>query len=141
MKAIWYKTHAHIVEKKEDVSLFDAYYLSQKKQLQLVSPKGVVVHPKIDSIAYAVYCDLRSKGFIVRTGLKFGTTFRVYKGSVDETHSVYAVQVYHESQKLHWSSFSSNARVAHSTKKKVLFAIVDDDFSVTYYEVDWKQVL
>jgi tRNA-intron endonuclease, archaea type len=141
MKAIWYKTHAHIIEKNKDVSLFDAYYLFQKKQLRLVTPAGKVCTPTIDTIAYTVYCDLRAKGFIVQTGLKFGTTFRVYKGSVDETHALYAVQVYHESQKLQWSSFSANARVAHSTKKKVLFAIVDDDFSVTYYEVDWKQVL
>ena len=97
---------------------------------------------KIDrkiEIKYAVFKDLREKGYIVKTALKFGAEFRVYeKGSKPGTkHAKWIVFTDNESGKMTWYEFSAKNRVAHSTKKKLLLAIVDDENDVTYYEISW----
>jgi tRNA-intron endonuclease, archaea type len=88
---------------------------------------------------YAVFSDLRKKGYVVKTALKFGADFRVYeKGKkMGESHARWIVFVENESNKTTWNEFSSKNRVAHSTKKKLLLAIVDDERDVLYYEVGW----
>ena len=88
---------------------------------------------------YSVFRDLREKGYIVKTALKFGADFRVYeKGDkIGESHSKWIVFADFESNKMTWHDFSAKNRVAHSTKKNLLLAIVDDEGDVTYYEVRW----
>ncbi len=90
----------------------------------------------------AVFSDLRKKGYIVKTALKFGADFRVYeKGKkMGKAHSKWIVFVEHEFNRTTWSEFSAKNRVAHSTKKKLLLAIVDDEGDVLYYEVAWTKV-
>ena len=97
---------------------------------------------KIDKriqVKYPVFKDLRSKGYIVKTALKFGADFRVYnKGhKPGEEHAKWIVFCEHESEKLSWHEFSAKNRVAHSTKKKLLLAIVDEEEDISYYEVSW----
>ena len=84
---------------------------------------------------YLVYRDLKDKGFIVKTGLKYGSDFRVYEEKVK--HSKWIVNVVSERDKFKWQEFAAKNRVGHSTRKKVLFAIVDDEGEVSYYETDW----
>ena len=90
-------------------------------------------------IKYPVFKDLRKKAYIVKTALKFGADFRVYdKGSRPGTkHAKWIVFVDYESQRLTWHEFSAKNRVAHSTRKNLLLAIVDEENSITYYEVRW----
>ncbi|MCQ8894367.1 MAG: tRNA-intron lyase [Methanolinea sp.] len=68
----------------------------------------------------AVYEDLRKKGYIPRTGYKFGHHFRVYTGQ--KVHSEMLVQALPEGAALPMSSISRSVRLAHSVKKKMLFA-------------------
>jgi len=91
---------------------------------------------------YVVFRDLRKKGHIVKTALKFGADFRVYdKGKkMGESHAKWIVFVESESNKTTWSEFSAKNRVANSTKKKLLLGIVDDENDVLYYEVSWIKV-
>jgi len=88
---------------------------------------------------YLVYKDLRKKGYVVKTALKFGADFRVYpKGKKPGAeHSQWIVFCEHESKKMSWQEFSAKNRVAHSTKKKLLIAIIDKEEDVSYYEVGW----
>ena len=90
-------------------------------------------------LKYLVFRDLRKKGYILKAALKFGADFRVYpKGSKPGgEHAKWLVFVNHESKKLTWHEFSAKNRVAHSTKKNLLLAIVDDEGDLTYYEVKW----
>lgn len=90
-------------------------------------------------LKYPVFRDLREKGYVVKTALKFGAEFRVYeKGArVGEKHSKWIVFTDYESKTLSWQEFSSKNRVAHSTKKNLLLAIVDEEGDITYYEVRW----
>jgi tRNA-intron endonuclease len=90
-------------------------------------------------IKYPVFKNLRQRGYILKTALKFGADFRVYnKGSKPgKKHAKWVVFVDHESKKLTWHEFSAKNRVAHSTKKNLLLAIVDEESGITYYEVSW----
>ncbi len=88
---------------------------------------------------YLVFKDLRKKGYIVKTALKFGAEFRVYdKGKKPkETHAKWLVITDKESSKAHWHEFSSKNRVAHSTRKNLLLGLVDEEGKIIYYEIRW----
>lgn len=90
-------------------------------------------------LKFSVFNDLRKKSYVVKTALKFGADFRVYDKSVKlgKKHAKWLVFVERESNKLTWHEFSAKNRVAHSTKKKLLLAIVDEESDVSYYEVGW----
>lgn len=90
-------------------------------------------------IKYPVFRNLRERGYIVKTALKFGADFRVYeKGAKPgKKHAKWIVFADHESKRLTWHEFSAKNRVAHSTKKNLLLAIVDEEGDVSYYECSW----
>jgi tRNA-intron endonuclease len=90
-------------------------------------------------VKYPVFKDLREKGYVVKTALKFGAEFRVYdRGSRPGTkHAKWIVFTDNESNKLTWHEFSAKTRVAHSTRKNLLLAIVDEEEDITYYEISW----
>jgi len=86
-------------------------------------------------LKYSVYADLRSRGYIIKTGLKFGAHFRVYERGEKpgETHSKFLVHAVPEGVKLTPTELARAVRLAHSVRKKILWAIVDDEGDVTYY--------
>ena len=88
---------------------------------------------------YFVYADLTKKGYIVKSGLKFGGAFRIYnKGDlINQAHSKWVCIISESKNKFSWHEFASKNRVAHSTKKKLLVAIVDEENKVSYYESSW----
>jgi tRNA-intron endonuclease, archaea type len=94
-------------------------------------------------VRYAVFRDLRKKGYVVKSGLKFGADFRVYeKGKkIGGGHSKWICFASDESNNMRWQEFSSMNRVAHSTKKNLLIGIVDQENDVSYYEVSWKKIV
>lgn len=135
---------------KIQYSFTEALFLVEKNKMEVLSSNGKALEKKelmkkiqgLDkkiNIKYPVFRDLREKGYIVKTALKFGAEFRVYdKGQKPgKHHSKWIVFTDHESNKTTWHDFSAKNRVAHSTKKKLLLAIVDEESDVTYYEVDW----
>ena len=88
---------------------------------------------------YAVYKDLRDKGYVVKTALKFGADFRVYDKGIKpgEDHAKWVVYPVPEGKEFSWQEFSAKNRVAHSTRKRLLIGVVDEEDDVTYYEVNW----
>ncbi len=92
-------------------------------------------------VRYCAYKDLRSRGYIVKTALKFGADFRVYDRGIKpgEDHAKWVVFPVHESETLTWFEFAAKNRVAHSTRKRLLLAIIDAESATTYYEVSWKR--
>jgi tRNA-intron endonuclease, archaea type len=143
---------SHFGEPSEDkiqYSLAEALFLFQKGKLEVFSNKKKLSKTdfinkirKIDKkiqIKYPVFKDLRERGYIVKSALKFGADFRVYdKGSnPGEKHAKWVVFCDHETKKLTWHDFSAKNRIAHSTKKNLLLAIVDEEGDVSYYEVKW----
>ncbi len=142
-----------IVQGKVQYSFTEALYLVEKNKIEVLSSSGKIISKKelmkklqsLDKrimIKYAAFRDLRDKGYIVKTALKFGADFRVYDEGEKpgKQHSRWIAFVDHETSKFSWHEFSGRNRVAHSTKKKLLLCIVDEESDVTYYEVDWVRV-
>jgi tRNA-intron endonuclease len=79
---------------------------------------------------YSVYADWRSNGYVVKTGFKFGTHFRIYfpgakpdKASDSWAHSRHVVHVFPRDVKLLTSEWARAIRVAHSVRKTFILAI------------------
>ncbi len=79
---------------------------------------------------YNVYEDWRMRGFIVKTGFKFGTHFRIYFPGAspsldtgDWVHSKHVVHVFPREMQLLTSDLSRAIRVAHSVKKTFILSI------------------
>ena len=68
------------------------------------------------------FTDLRSKGMLVKTGFKYGTHFRVYEKSPDESHARYLVHAVDSTHLTMWPEISRAVRLAHGVKKEILFA-------------------
>jgi len=90
-------------------------------------------------IRYCVFKDMRNRGYIVKTALKFGADFRVYDRGVKpgEDHAKWILYPVHEGNVFSWYEFSAKNRVAHSTRKNLLIGIVDEENDVTYYNIAW----
>ncbi len=133
-------------------SLSEALYLVERSKLELVEKSKILskeeIIKKFSKIEkkfltkYIVFKDLRDKGYIVKTALKFGAEFRVYdRGKKPgEEHARWIIFTDSETGKLTWHEFAAKNRVAHSTKKKMLLAIVDQEEDVNYYEVGWIKI-
>ncbi|MEK6950499.1 MAG: tRNA-intron lyase [Nanoarchaeota archaeon] len=135
---------------KVELSLLEALYLMEKGRLEIQSDAGKALSfelfvkrsRKVEPnfwIRYCVFKDMRNRGYIIKTALKFGADFRVYDRGVKpgEDHARWIVYPVHEGSTLTWHEFSAKNRVAHSTKKRLLMGIVDDEGDVTYYEIRW----
>ena len=137
------------VGEKIQYSLSEALFLVEKNKLEIIQGKNEIHFEKlikklqkIDkriAIKYPVFKDLRERGYVVKTALKFGADFRVYdKGSKPGSkHARWVVFCDNESRTFTWHDFSAKNRVAHSTKKNLLLGIVDEEGDVSYYEVKW----
>lgn len=87
---------------------------------------------------YLVYEDLRRKGHKIKSGFKFGVDFRIYeKDKKRNNHSKWLCFCINEKEKFTWTDFSSKNRVASSTKKNILLALLDQENKITYYEISW----
>ena len=146
------RSFGELVSGKIQYSLVESLFLLANGKMEILAQNKKINKDelikkfyKLDKkfpLKFSVFNDLRNKGYIVKTALKFGADFRVYdKGvKIGKQHAKWLVFVERESSKLTWHEFSAKNRVAHSTKKKLLLAIVDEEDSVSYYEVGWIKV-
>ena len=74
-----------------------------------------------------VYKDMKGKGLIVKTGFKYGTHFRVYKGDPETEHALYLVHAVTSTYNSTWPEISRAVRLAHGVKKELLIGRVMDD--------------
>ena len=137
------------VEDKIQYTLTEAFYLIETKKIEIYSNSKKLKKDEIEKLfsridkkfylKYLVYKDLRKQGYVIKTALKFGADFRIYeKGKKpSEAHAKWLAFVEHETNKNSWQEFSAKNRIAHSTKKKLLLAIVDEEADIIYYEVNW----
>ena len=142
------KSHyGNMTEDGLQLSLIEALYLMEKGKLEIDIDSDDVTIEKLYKIIreqesfanYIVFKDLRNRGYIVKTGFKYGSEFRLYERgkSPGDGHSNYLVKVATENSKFMMSDLSSYVRVAHGVNKKLLFAVVDDENDITYYNVEW----
>lgn len=134
---------------KIQYSLVEALYLIEKGKLTIKEDKKTIKHKEFIKLAnklekdfwvkYIVYRDMRNRGYIIKTALKFGADFRVYDRGIKpgEDHAKWILFPVSESKGFTWYTFSAMNRVAHSTRKNLLIGIVDSESDVVYYEIIW----
>lgn len=139
-----------LIENKLHLALHEALYLMEKGKICIMGKgkksityenflkKAKKLEPNFWT-RYCVYKDIRNRGYIIKTALKFGADFRVYDRGVKpgEDHARWIVYPVHESNVLTWYEFSAKNRVAHSTRKRLLIGCVDDEGDCTYWEIRW----
>jgi tRNA-intron endonuclease len=136
-----------------ELSLSEALYLLEKGKLgvrkgsrkigfKTLLGLAVKADPRIHE-KYTVYKDLRERGLVVKTGFKFGCDFRVYQRGVGvkkgpkrvSEHTKWIVYTVPEDNTCSFAELSRAVRLAHSIRAKMLWAIVDNENDVTYYQV------
>jgi len=137
-------------DKSVQLTFCEALYLLEKERITILDgrktalssekfmKKAVKLEPNF-WLRYCVYKDFRNRGYIIKTALKFGADFRVYDRGIKpgEDHAKWIVFPVREADVLTWYEFSSKNRVAHSTRKRLLIACVDEEGDCTYWEVKW----
>jgi len=120
------------------LDVYEALFLLNKGALKVENAsKGEIVstatkrRPDFQKM-YDVYADWREKGYVVKTGFKFGTHFRIYfpgakpmqnGGASEWTHSKHVIHVFPRDVKLLISEWARAIRVAHSVRKTFILAI------------------
>lgn len=143
---------SHFGERKQsrvEYALVEALFLSSEGKMSVFSGSKPLsneslikklrrIDKKIET-KFAVFSDLRKRGYILKTALKFGAEFRVYEKGVvpGEEHAKWILFTAREHDAMSWHDFAAKNRIAHSTKKNLLIAVVDEEDSVSYYEISW----
>ena len=130
------------------LSIIEAAYLLETEKMEVVKGDESLSFDELVKLGgqkedefynkYLVYKDLRERGLVVRTGLKFGTDFRLYdRGEVvGKGHSKYLVHVVPEEYTCSFPEMARALRLAKNVNKDMIYAIVDEECDVTYYLVD-----
>jgi len=144
-----------IVENRLELALVEAMFLIDKKKLKVRVEGKKKAMSKKDFYDYAtknvrnfharfiVYSDLRERGFIVKTGFKFGCDFRVYARGVKikkgrkapHEHTKWVVHAIPEEYNCSFPELSRAVRLAQNIRTEMIWAIVDSENDVTYYSI------
>lgn len=147
------KSFGKKVEKRLEISFTEALYLLEKEKLGIKSKGKKINFKKLMTFGlekdlrlhekYIVYKDLRERGLVVKTGFKFGCDFRVYQRGVGvkkgpkapKEHTKWIVFTVPEDHTCSFAELSRAVRLAHSIRARMLWAVVDNENDVTYFEV------
>ena len=141
--------YGEVKDNKIQYSLVEGLYLLEKGKIEVLDGKKTLDFEEFVKYAtkkepnfwirYVAYRDMRNRGYIVKTALKFGADFRVYDRGIKpgEDHAKWVMYPVKESSGVTWYEFSAKNRVAHSTRKRLLIACVDEENDLTYWQIDW----
>ncbi|HTX61857.1 MAG TPA: tRNA-intron lyase [Methanobacterium sp.] len=142
------KSHyGNLTQEGLQLSLIEALYLMEKEKISIkqegkelsLNQMYRMIHENGLFASYLVYQDLRNRGYIIKTGFKYGSEFRLYERgtSPGEGHSNFLVKVTSENDHIPLKDLSSYVRVAHGVNKYLLLAVVDQENDITYYNIEW----
>jgi len=142
------KGYGEMEEKALVLSIIEAAHLLETGKMEVVKGKDALSFEELVKLGsakeeefynkYLVYKDLRERGMMVRSGLKFGTDFRLYERgeAVGKGHSRYLVHVVPEEYTCSFPEMARALRLAKNVNKDMIYAIVDEECDITYYLVD-----
>ncbi len=147
------RSYGKRIEDRLELSIVETLYLLEKKKIAVKKGKTGIKHKKLMEHGlkldkrlhekYIVFRDLRNKGLVVKTGFKFGSDFRCYERGVivkrgpkaPSEHTKWVVYCVPEDYTCSFQELSRAVRLAHSIRATFLWAIVDCEDEVTFYEV------
>jgi tRNA-intron endonuclease, archaea type len=108
------------------LSFTEAEWLRRRGVLQVpeLAPAASAVQPHCRR-TIPVYETLRGAGCVPRSGFKFGTHLRAYRGDPDAEHAQWLVDCVAPGEALAWSHLSRAVRVAHGVRKRLLVAVAE----------------
>jgi tRNA-intron endonuclease, archaea type len=136
-------------DKPLELSLLESIYLSEEGILVVKSAEDGRVLEKEDliqiglektpefNVRYRVYSELRSRGYVVRPGLKFGTDFAVYEEGPGIDHAPFMVHVIPQKKGVDPLDIVRASRLATSVRKKFIIATVEERGEIGYYSFEW----
>ncbi len=147
--------YGKVFENHMDLSLCEAMHLVERDELEVSDGDGKInIEDLFDSFCsldeefqhkYIVYSDLRERGYILKSGFKFGAHFRVYPRGVNpykdgpksqKEHTKWVVHAVPEDHSLTFSEMSRAVRLAQNIRSTMLWGVVDSEKGVTYYKVE-----
>ena len=113
-------------------------FVEFKEMVETATQSVNQFHPQ-----FMVYRDLRERGYLVKTGFKFGAHFRVYERGVKlirgpkapHEHTKFVVHAVPEESAFSLPEMSRAVRLAHNIRATFVWAVVDKEGDVTYYEI------
>lgn len=131
-----------------ELSILEAYYLAEKgilkvyregRELTLEELKGHCSrYMENFEMLYLVYRDLRDRGYVVRSGLKFGCDFAVYEKGPGIDHAPYIVHVMSVTENIDPIEIVRAGRLSHSVRKRFIIACTNPNVgSVKYVVFKW----
>jgi tRNA-intron endonuclease len=135
-------------ELRLQLSLVESGYLLDKQWIRIKHKNAAEFNEYAEGVEpgytlkYLVYSNLRDRGFVVKTGFKFGTHFRVYKQFKTDAHSEYLVHTIASDYVFALPELSRAVRIANTVHKRMVFGYPDDATGdeagrVGYVEVGW----
>ncbi|MCY0860244.1 MAG: tRNA-intron lyase [Sulfolobaceae archaeon] len=134
-----------------ELSLFEALYLQRKGILEVYSRNAKLTTEELYKyskeliprfeLLYRVYSDLRNKGYVVRSGIKYGADFAIYTLGPGIEHAPYLVLVIDSTEKLKSNELLSYGRVSHSTRKELILAFTNlKNDEISYIIFKWHKL-
>lgn len=125
---------ANLLLEKDKLEVFDSK--NKKIDAENLVKKAQLMDKRFGT-KYVVYSDLRERGFVTKTGFKFGADFRVYpRGKKPgEEHTQWVVHAQTQNEKFTLTEFSRFVRLAGNLRTVLLFAVVDSEDDINYYEI------
>ncbi len=130
------------------LDIYETLYLLENNRLDLIHRnkpisteeyiKKQIKNNKFFFNNYLVYKDIKSLGYIIKTGLKFGFDFRVYPlgKKIDEAHTKYVISIVDENKSIKPNFFSKSIRMAQGLNTNLILAMIDNDLNITYYKMN-----
>jgi tRNA-intron endonuclease len=142
MKRVLYKDNIFLLEDNV-LYFYEVLYLLEKNEIEVYDEKNnkldinyFLKDEKI-KLYYNIYKYFREKGYHLGTGLKFGGIFRIYEDIKE--HSKWVAIPININEKIDIYDFLAKNRVAHSTRKRILYCVKDNN-NYIFLEVRWKKL-
>ena len=109
---------------KRAITVHEGSERKKKVTLRKLRQRAKLLYEEFDG-KYAVYHDLRSSGFVVTPGIKFGCDFAVYKHGPGLEHSPYMVSVRKAKSEMTATEIVKAGRLATTVRKRFIIAVPD----------------
>jgi tRNA-intron endonuclease len=130
------------------LDLIEALHLFDEGELRVIKDGKELSRDELEKLGkeyyarfselYTVYRDLRKRGFVVTSGIKFGSDFAVYKHGPGIDHAPFIVQVKTLNDEVHATELVRSGRLATTVRKNFIIAIPDTTSGkVRYLVFSW----
>ncbi len=133
------------------LDLIEALYLFDEGELTIFKDGKELSRDELENLGkeyyakfselYMVYRDLRKRGFIVTSGIKFGSDFAVYKHGPGIDHAPFIVQVKTPNDEVQATELVRAGRLATTVRKSFIIAIPEPiSMKVRYLVFSWMRL-